>query len=83
MTQPNELLDIVATIRPALQSTTTTPAQRAQLVYDLVLEVYEHVKFDLYGTDVDAAERNRLGDVLNAALPPTSRDLRREAGETV
>ena len=55
--------------------------QVAQLVYDLVWEVYEHVKFDVHGADVDAAERNRLGDVLNAALPPTSRDLRREAGE--
>lgn len=81
MTQPNELIEVVAAVRPALQATPTTPAQRAQLVYDLVWEVYEQVKFDVHGADVDAAERNRLGDVLNAALPPTSRDLRREAGE--
>lgn len=78
MIQPNELIEIVAAVRPALQATPTTPAQRAQLVYDLVWEVYEHVKFDVHGADVDAAERNRLGDILNAALPPTSYDLRRE-----
>ena len=54
MTQPNELIEVVAAVRPALQATPTTPAQRAQLVYDLVLEVYEHVKFDVHGADVDA-----------------------------
>ena len=81
MSEQRPLAALVASIRPSLQSTPTTPAQRAQFVYDMVQAVYDHVKFDVHGADVDAAERNRLGDVLNAALPPTSRDLRREAGE--
>lgn len=78
MSQPQQLEDLVAAVRPALQAAPTTPAQRAQLVYDLVQEVYDHVKFDVHGADVDAAERNRIGHVLNEALPPTSYDLRRE-----
>ncbi len=40
------------------------------LVPDLVHEVYDHVKFDVYGPTVDAPERDRIGEVLNAALPP-------------
>ena len=70
MTNPH-LADVVASVRPALQAAETTDEDRAQFAYDLVREVYEHVKFDVYGPDVDAAERNRLGDVLDAALPPT------------
>jgi len=83
MSQPEQLQRLVASIRPTLQETPTTPAQRAQLVYDLVREVYDHVKFDVHGATVDAAERNRIGDVLHHALPPTSRDLRGEAGEDI
>ncbi|MCT2224655.1 MULTISPECIES: hypothetical protein [Micrococcales] len=65
-----DIKEIVRSIRPALQRANLTEAQRAQLVYDLVHEVYDYVKFDVHGADVDAPERSRIGDVLNAALPP-------------
>lgn len=65
------LTDVVAAVRPALQAAPTTPAERAQLAYDLLRELYEHVKFDVDGPDVDSEERSRLGEILNAALPPT------------
>ncbi len=35
-------------------------------------EVYEHVKFDVLGPELDAEERTRVGEVMNAALPPTN-----------
>lgn len=66
-----QLADIVASVRPALNAQLTTEADRAQFVYDLVREVYDHAKFDVHGPTEDAAERSRLGDVLDAALPPT------------
>lgn len=65
-----EIKGIVRSIRPALQRANLTDEQRAQLVYDLVDEVYDHVKFDVYGASVDAPERTRIGEVLDAALPP-------------
>lgn len=65
-----EIKGIVRSIRPALQRANLTEEQRAQLVYDLVHEVYDHVKFDVHGPTVDAPERNRIGEILNAALPP-------------
>lgn len=49
-----EIKAIVRSIRPALQRANLDEEQRAQLVYDLVREVYEHVKFDVYGPTVDA-----------------------------
>jgi hypothetical protein len=64
-----EIKEIVRSIRPALQRANLDEAQRAQLVYELVREVYEHVKFDVYGPTVDAPERGRIGEVLNVALP--------------
>ncbi len=64
-----EIKAIVRSIRPALQRANLDEEQRAQLVYDLVREVYEHVKFDVYGPTVDAPERGRIGEVLNVALP--------------
>jgi hypothetical protein len=64
-----EIEAIVRSIRPALQRANLDEQQRAQLVYDLVREVYDHVKFDIYGPTVDAPERSRLGDILDAALP--------------
>ncbi|WP_282848701.1 hypothetical protein [Microbacterium oxydans] len=67
-----EIKGIVRSIRPALQRANLTEEQRAQLVYDLVHEVYDHVKFDVYGPMVDAPERNRIGEVLNVALPPVT-----------
>ncbi|WP_293787986.1 hypothetical protein [uncultured Aeromicrobium sp.] len=72
MSSPAPLENLVASIRPTLTSVSTTPAERAQLVYDLVREVYDHVKFDVHGADVDTDERSRLGDVLDAALPPVA-----------
>ena len=65
-----ELQDVIRSVRPALNSSELTPADRAGFLYDLVREVYDHVKFDVYGTDVDASERAWVGDVLDAALPP-------------
>lgn len=69
MTKP-ELTAVIRSVRPALQSVETTEKERAEFLYDLVREVYEHVKFDVYGPTVDAPERNRIGDVFGAALPP-------------
>lgn len=67
-----EITTIVSAIRPALQRANLAEEQRAQLVYDLVHEVYDHVKFGVYGPTVDAPERNRIGDVLDVALPPVT-----------
>lgn len=66
-----DLEAIIRSIRPALQQANLNEEERAQFVYDLVREVYEFVKFDVYGPTVDADERSRLGEVLDAALPPT------------
>lgn len=54
---------------PALKAESTTEGERAQFLYALVHEVYDHVKLDVHGPDVDAHERNRIGAVLAAALP--------------
>lgn len=71
MTKP-ELTAVIRSVRPALQSVEMTEEERAQFLYDLVHEVYDHVKFDVYGPTVDAPERAWIGDVMNAALPPRS-----------
>lgn len=70
MTYPDQLAAVVGSVRPALNSATTTEEQRARFAYDLLREIYDHVKFDVHGADIDAEERSRLGDVLDAALPP-------------
>ncbi len=64
-----ELKAAVDSLRPALQSATTTKQERAQFVCDLVREVYDHIKFDLHGPHADTEERARLGELLDAALP--------------
>lgn len=69
MTKP-ELTAVIRSVRPALQSVETTDQERAQFLYDLVREVYDHVKFDVYGPTDDTPERAWVGDVVNAALPP-------------
>ena len=73
MTNP-KLRDLIELVRPTPQAVATTDAERAEFLYDLVREVYEHVKFDVYGPDADTEERTRIGQVLDAALPPTSAD---------
>lgn len=66
----DEIKTIVRSIRPALQRANLTEEQRARFVYDLVHEVYDHVKFDVHGPTVDASERTRIAKVLDVALPP-------------
>lgn len=67
--QNPHLAAALASIRPALNAQPTTEAERAQFLYDLVREVYDHVKFDLHAPSADTAERAQVGDVINAALP--------------
>ncbi|MGO1737247.1 MAG: hypothetical protein ACTHZ9_13140 [Leucobacter sp.] len=67
--QNPRLAAALASIRPALNAQPTTEAERAQFLYDLTREVYDHVKFDLHMPTADTAERTRVGDVVNAALP--------------
>lgn len=66
---PDQLAAVVRSVRPALNSVATTEEERARFAYDLLRDLYDHVKFDVHGADVDADERSRLGDVLDAALP--------------
>ncbi|ONI65411.1 hypothetical protein ALI44B_00185 [Leifsonia sp. ALI-44-B] len=66
-----ELHDVIRSVRPALIAADVTEGERAQFLYDLVREVHTHVKFDVYGPDIDAPERARIGAVADAALPPT------------
>lgn len=65
-----ELTAVTRSVRSALQSVETTEEERAQFLYDLVREVYDHVKFDVHGPTVDASERAWIGSVVDAALPP-------------
>lgn len=67
--QNSRLAAALASIRPALSAQPTTEAERARFLYDLTREVYDHVKFDLHTPTSDTAERARVGDVVNAALP--------------
>lgn len=68
---PNgEIKSLVRQIRPALQRTNLTEDQREQLIYDLVREVYDYVKFDVDGPDADTPERARIGRQLDDLLPP-------------
>lgn len=69
MSHNAQLSAVISAVRPALNSVPTTEAERAQFVYDLVLGVYEHVKFDVHHPTEDTDERARLGAVLDAALP--------------
>lgn len=52
------LQDVIRSVRPALKSVETTEEERAKFLYDLVHEVYDHVKFDIHGSTVDVAERS-------------------------
>lgn len=76
MTHTPQLASVIASVRPALNAQPTTEAERAQFLYNLVREVYDHVKFDLHGPTEDTEERTRFGSVVDAALPPlTSKTL--------
>ena len=65
-----QLATVIRSVRPALNAQPTTEAERSRFLYDLVREVYDHTKFDLHDPTDDTAERTRLADVLDAALPP-------------
>ncbi|WP_454112735.1 hypothetical protein [Microbacterium maritypicum] len=69
MTKP-ELTAVIRSVRPALNSVETTEQERAQFIYDLTREVYDHVKYDIHRPTDDSPERERLGKVVDAALPP-------------
>lgn len=69
MTKP-ELTAVIRSVRPALNSVETTEQERAQFIYDLTREVYAHVKYDIHRPTDDTPERERLGKVVDAALPP-------------
>lgn len=73
MPHNDQLAAVIASVRPALNAEPTTEAERAQFLYDLVREVYDHTKFDLHGPTEDTDERTRLAGVLDAALPPIVR----------
>ncbi|MFZ2624602.1 MAG: hypothetical protein WAX29_05100 [Propionibacterium sp.] len=66
----SNLAAVIASVRPALKAQPTTEAERAQFVYDLVHEVYDHVKFDVHDPEEDTPERTRLAGVLDKAIPP-------------
>lgn len=72
MPHNDQLAAVIASVRPALNAEPTTEAERAQFLYDLVREVYEHTKFDLHNSTEDTDERTRIADVVDAALPRTS-----------
>lgn len=61
---------MIRSVRPALNSVETTEQERAQFIYDLAREVYDHVKFDIHRPTDDIPEREWLGNVVNVALPP-------------
>lgn len=69
MTHNPQLAAVIASVRPALNAHPTTEAERAQFLYDLVREVYDHTKFDVHAPTDDTNERTRIADVLDAALP--------------
>ncbi|MGO2520131.1 MAG: hypothetical protein ACTH8F_08415 [Microbacterium sp.] len=70
MTSPQQLASVIASVRPALNNTETTEDERAQFAYDLLREVYDHVKFDVHRPLEDSDERVRIGEIVNVALPP-------------
>jgi len=47
-----------------------TERERAQFLYDLTRAVYDGVKFDVPGHADDDPERERIGRIVDAALPP-------------
>ncbi|PKI89862.1 hypothetical protein CW368_11885 [Actinomycetales bacterium SN12] len=69
-TTDTEIKTILRSIRPVLQRANLDEEQRAHLVYDLVHEVYDYVKFDVYGPTVDAPERTRIGEMLTPPSHP-------------
>lgn len=64
------LESVIRSVRPALNDAQATAQERADFLYELVREVYNHVKFDVHDPTDDTDERMQIGDVLNAALPP-------------
>ena len=73
MAHNDQLAAVIASVRPALNAQPTTEAERAQFLYDLVREVYDHTKFGLHDPADDTDERARLAHVLDTALPSTER----------
>lgn len=67
---PDELAQVVRSVRTALEAAETSERERAQFLYDLVREVYDHVKFDVGFPAAMSVERERLGAITDAALPP-------------
>lgn len=65
-----KLQRVIRSVRPALNGAELNERDRAQFLYELVREVYDHVKHDVHGSATDASERNRIGAVLDKALPP-------------
>jgi hypothetical protein len=47
-----------------------TERERAKFLYDLTRAVYDGVKFDVPGHADDDPERERIGRIVDAALPP-------------
>lgn len=59
---------VVRSVRPAMKD--LTERERAQFLYDLTRAVYDGVKFDVPGHADDDPERERIGRIVDAALPP-------------
>jgi hypothetical protein len=68
MMDPN-LKTVLDSIRPVLAAADATEEQREQFLYDLVREVYDYVKFDVYGPDDNSPERDRIGSIVGVAMP--------------
>jgi hypothetical protein len=64
-----QLRAVIRSVRPALAAAEATEDQREQFLYDLAREVYDYVKFDVYGPDIDAPELRRFALLVDAALP--------------
>lgn len=61
---------LVGSVRQELNKAQPSQAERAKFVYDLVREVYDYAKYDVPGGQGDTSEREYLGKIVDAALPP-------------
>lgn len=62
--------DVVAAVKPALQTASTTTEEREKFLYDVVREVHGYVREYVIGMDATDDERERLGrlaDDLNGS----------------
>lgn len=78
MPLPDELIEVVRSVRPALKATYTTEEQRASFLYDLIQEVYLHVKFDVHSPEEESSERCRIGEISDVALPPVEQKAQQD-----